>query len=205
MSESSWLIFHQNSRIRKFLTRILATKFWDRFTLMLIFSNGVLLVVDNPVVEKSQSLKTFTGTLTLVFTIIFVCEMVCKIISCGFLFNSINNDKAYIRSYWNIVDFVVVNFGAWVLVDVNNTKLKSFLVMRSFRALRPLKVINKNEQLKIIVNTLFQIIPQLGNVVTIMSVVIVCVAISLKETFKGTFYGCYSENGVQEYSRVGLV
>ena len=156
-------------------------------------------------VEKGEQLKQVTHIMGVGFTLIFLCEMACKIISMGFLFNSVNNDKAYIRSYWNIVDFIVVTFGALVLVEKDNTKLKSFLVMRSFRALRPLKVINKNEELKIIVNTLFQIIPQLGKVMMILLIVIVSVSIIFQQTFKGTFYSCYDSSGIQQYSRPFLL
>ena len=144
MSESSWLIFHQKSKFRKFLTGILGTKFWDRFTLVLIFVNGIMLAVDNPVQQKSAIMSEITKGLNKTFTIIFLIEMACKIISMGFLFNSVNNDRAYIRSYWNFIDFIVVLFSGVDLVSTNST-FKSFKILRCFRALRPLKVINKNE------------------------------------------------------------
>jgi len=54
MQESSLFIFHQDSKIRKLATRILGTKFWDRFTLILIFANGVNLASDNPLQPKKS-------------------------------------------------------------------------------------------------------------------------------------------------------
>lgn len=139
-------------------------------------------------------MTVITKSLNKTFTIIFLIEMACKIISMGFLFNSVNNDKAYIRSYWNIIDFIVVMFSGVDLVSTNST-FKSFKILRCFRALRPLKVINKNEQLKIIVNTLFQIVPQLGKVIGLLFMIILLFASLLMQVFKGEFYHCYSANG----------
>ena len=57
------------------------------------------------------------------------------------------NKNAYIRNRWNVLDFVVVNF-AWI----KKLKLSPFdlTAMRSLRIMKPLKMISKNKNLKVI-------------------------------------------------------
>jgi hypothetical protein len=80
-----------------------------------------------------------------------------KIVSVGFIFNNRNPGLAYIRSYWNIIDFIVVWSSA---ISIMKPELRVYLKsLKVFRALRPLKVINKNKDLKVIVYTLFKVVP----------------------------------------------
>ena len=62
--------------------------------------------------------------------------------------------------------------------------------LRALRALRPLKVISRNEGLKIVVNALFAAIPSLGHVILISSLAVFVFGIIGINFFKGTFYFC---------------
>lgn len=159
MKESSLLVFHQDWAIRHSFTAILSSQYWDKFTLFLIFGNGIMLAIDSPLNDQSNDSAQKTRYINTIFTIVFLIEMFMKLVSLGFVFNHRNNSNAYIRSYWNIVDFIVIMPGAIVLFTNDNSVMQGFQAIKSFRALRPLKVINKNEQLKIIVMTLNQIVP----------------------------------------------
>jgi hypothetical protein len=48
-----------------------------------------------------------------------------KVVSLGFIFNHKNNKNAYIRSYWNVVDFIVILPGAIVLFNSDSEIVKS--------------------------------------------------------------------------------
>jgi len=90
---------------------------------MLIFANGINLALDNPLSDKSSILPTITKTVNMVFTVIFLIEMAMKMISLSPLFNSKNQNLAYISSSWNHLDFVVVVSGAidlWFLENSNS-------------------------------------------------------------------------------------
>ena len=72
-------------------------------------------------------------------------EAVIKIIVMGFVFGK----KAYLKDAWNILDFIIVSFTIinWILESVLSGKSQvSFLRgFRALRALRPLRVVSKNE------------------------------------------------------------
>ena len=58
-------------------------------------------------------------------------EFLCKVIAQGF----IGNHGAYLTSYWNVLDFVVVVTGLAVLMD---SSLENISSLRLIRILRPL-------------------------------------------------------------------
>ena len=69
-------------------------------------------------------------------------EFFIKVISNGLCFNYRDNNIAYFRSWWNILDFIVLATSISVLVFGDSvTFLKS---IRILRALRPLRVISRN-------------------------------------------------------------
>jgi hypothetical protein len=60
----------------------------------------------------------------------------------------LNGRESYFRDYWNLIDFgiVVVSVLSCALPNVDLSVLK---IIRLFRAIRPLRVISKNEGLKV--------------------------------------------------------
>lgn len=94
--------------------------------------------------------------LDLTFTIIFSLELALKVISSGFIYNHDNNNNAYLRNSWNVLDFVVVSTSIIDQSGITNIpSLKALKTLRVLRALRPLRVVSRNENLKIIVDALF--------------------------------------------------
>lgn len=57
--------------------------------------------------NPNSLLATVLYYLDLTLTIIFIIEALVKIIAFGFLFNG---NESYLRSPWNIMDFVIVGF-----------------------------------------------------------------------------------------------
>ena len=95
-------------------------------------------------------------------TVVFGIEVALKVITYGFLFNG---QYSYLRSFWNILDFFVVITS--VLSMSGNDTLSVFRILRLFRVLRPLRVIARNEGLRIAVQTLIKGIPNLVNLVIV--------------------------------------
>lgn len=115
--------------------------------------------------------------------------MFMKMVSVGFIFNYNKPGQAYIRSYWNIIDFIVVWSSA---ISIMKPELSVYLnSLKVFRALRPLKVINKNKELKVIVYTLFKVVPQLGNMIILALLFILIMGVVMMQIFKGGFYECF--------------
>mmetsp|Transcript_34050 Transcript_34050/g.33235 ORF Transcript_34050/g.33235 Transcript_34050/m.33235 type:complete len:114 (-) Transcript_34050:1194-1535(-) len=97
------------------------------------------------------------------FTGIFVIEALLKIIAFGFLFNG---KKSYLRNYWNILDFFVVTISL-ASYGLDKFGLRIVKVFRILRVLKPLRVISRNEGLKLSLNSLFVSISALMNLVLI--------------------------------------
>jgi len=68
--------------------------------------------------------------------------------------------------------------------------LKSFKVMRSLRALRPLRVIGRSEALRVAIGSLFGALPAIFNGITICSLIVFIYAIIGISFFKGKFWSC---------------
>jgi len=103
------------------------------------------MAVENPLNRHDGWIHFMLMGLDYVTTVVFVFEVVVKIITWGFL---LNGPKSFIRDTWNVVDFfiVVVAIVSLFPMPVNLTFLK---VIRMGRLLRPLRVISKNENLKL--------------------------------------------------------
>lgn len=96
--------------------------------------------LENP---KSEKMKVL-DQIDLVFTSIFCFEAVLKIIALGFI---INGRRSYLRDSWNVLDFLIVVLSVVSLsLDANLSFIK---VLRVARILRPLRLIQRAQGLKI--------------------------------------------------------
>jgi len=129
--------------------------------------------------------------MTTIISMFFVGEAVIKIISMGFIIG----DNTYLKDSWNILDFVIVcsSILNWFF---DYFFKKSFTFMRGFRALRalrPLRMISKDEGMKTIVNSLLKAIPSLFNVALINILFFVVFGILGVQIFKGQIGYCNDE------------
>ncbi|EAR90226.2 cation channel family transporter (macronuclear) [Tetrahymena thermophila SB210] len=188
---SSCFMFHKNSFIRKNCIRLIETNYWDNFFLVHIVFSSIQLALDNPLYDPNSIFKQVLQILNFYFTVVFCVEAAIKIIAYGFLYNFTKPDQAYLRSPWNILDFFV---NICAIVDLSGflstQSLKSLKSLRVFRALRPLKIITKNESLKLLVNSLFQTIPVLTSLAFVILIMTWIFAIFLMSSFKGELQYC---------------
>ena len=133
----------------------------------------------------------------MIFTILFFLECSVKIIALGFLFCYLEEEgrEAYLRSAWNILDFIVVAASMTDLMFMisgtsSGGALKSLKALRVLRALRPLRVIGRNEGLRLVVNALLSSIPAMTNVLMVCLLFLMIFAIMGINFFKGQFYKC---------------
>jgi hypothetical protein len=113
--------------------------------LSLIAISSIMLALDNPLNDPASLIVEILYYIDSAFTLIFVCESCFKMIANGFLFNG---EGSYLRSGWNLIDFLVVIFSIISLI-ITNTKLKIVKIFRLLRVLRPLRMISRNKGLKI--------------------------------------------------------
>ena len=157
--------------------------------LFFIIFSTITLAIENPLNDPSGKLYEVLGYMDIALTAIFALEMVLKIISFGFIFNG---KKSYLRNSWNIIDFTIVTFS---LIDLSadNLELGIFKVLRLLRVLRPLRIISKNEGLKISIGALIIALPQVFNVLLISGLFFLIFGILGLNYFKGIFFSCNKE------------
>jgi voltage-dependent calcium channel T type alpha-1G len=114
--------------------------------------------------------------------------MIMKMVAFGLLFNG---DQSYFRISENNLDCLVVTFSlVSIFLPID---LSSFRVLRLLRVLRPIRIISRNEGLKISISSLIMALPQIVNVVLINMLFFVTFSIIGVNMFKGLYYTCVSE------------
>lgn len=119
------------------------------------------MALDTPVLEDPYSKKAIEQII-LVISAAFLIECVLKIFVLGF----IGGRYAYLKDPFNGLDFVIVCISvlSFVLESTNKGDLNFMKAFRALRALRPLKLVSKNEGMKNVINSLLSSIPALINV-----------------------------------------
>jgi hypothetical protein len=101
---------------------------------------SICLAFENPLNDPEGTTKTVLNLIDYVTTVFFVIEVLLK----GFAIGPV----AYIKDPWNLMDFVIVITSLIAFIP-NKINMNSFKVLRMARLLRPLRIISRNENLKI--------------------------------------------------------
>jgi hypothetical protein len=81
---------------------------FERFVIFLIMINSILLLIfDYSDRDSKHSYNWILDTISKAITITFQIEAIIKIISMGFILHP----YAYLRDWWNVIDFIIVICG----------------------------------------------------------------------------------------------
>ena len=156
--------------------------FFDYLSLFVIIANTVLILISDP--TDANNYGNITDNYFLYF---YTVECVLKIIAFRFW----ASEDAYIRDYWNILDFFVVIVG-WILFIVekalNGTKISGLAGLRAFRILRPLKTVKRFKGLKKLVTALLLSLGHLGETGIVLFFFFLIFAIGGRQMWQGLFY-----------------
>lgn len=95
---------------------------------------------------------------------------------------------------WNILDFLVVVISiASVSLPQDGLDLGTLKILRMGRLFRPLRVLSRNEGLKISIQALFVSIPAITKLMLIVGLFFVIFAIMGVTLFKGEFQSCSTD------------
>lgn len=108
----------------------------------------------------------------------FTLEAIFQIIAKGFVFHK----NAYLRNYWNILDFFVVVVS---IINYMPIKLGSLKFMRTFRVLRPLRTIKRLPKMRRLIGTLAYAVRGLSGVVFFIAFIVYLFAIFGLNSFQG--------------------
>jgi voltage-dependent calcium channel L type alpha-1D len=100
--------------------------------------------------------------------------------------------KTYLHDAWNCLDFVIVFFSVvnWIMDAAGLQDISFVKGFRALRALRPLRMVSKNEGIKTVVNSLLLSIPTLLNVMLIILLFLLVFGILGVQMFKGSMGVC---------------
>jgi hypothetical protein len=150
-----------------------------------IFVSSIHLVLENPLNDPSGKLSYVLIYIDYVLTTIFALECVLKLIAFGFFIE----EDSYFRNFWNIMDFTIV-ITSLLSASLPTLNLNVLKVIRLFRILRPLKLIAKNDGLKVSIQALMISIPNILNLLLISSLFFLIFMIIGVNFFKGLLYYC---------------
>ena len=106
-------------------------------------------------------------------------------IALGFLFNGGNS---YLRNSWNVLDFLIVIFALFSQgLDANISFIK---VLRVARILRPLRLIQRAQGLKIAIQSLFKALPDIFRLQVVVFFVMFMISILLTTLLSGKLSHC---------------
>ena len=155
---------------------------FDNLSLLIIIANTILILISDPTDPNNIGNKTDKY-----FLFFYTIEAVLKIIS----FTFISAEDAYIKDYWNILDFFVVIVGWISLVlefAMNGKKISGLAGLRAFRILRPLKTVKRFKGLKKLVTALLASIGHLGETSIILFFFFLIFSIAGTQMWQGIFY-----------------
>jgi Ion transport protein len=182
-------LFSMSNKLRLFCDRLISYPAFEYTILAFILASSLFLAIENPLDSQTSTKSIILSYLNLCMTIIFALEILAKIISKGLL---INGKDSYLRSYWNALDFIIVILSI-VSECFLHSKLKIFKILRMIKILRPLRVIGRNEGLKLAVDTLIHVIPNVFNVSIISLIFYMIFGVFCVTFTKGELYYCYTE------------
>lgn len=102
-----------------------------------------------------------------VFGIIFNIEMILKLLALG---------CGYFSSYWNLFDaFIVIGTDMGLVLkylNVGGNISSATSVVRGFRIMRIFRLVRASVSIKLIIDTLINILPQITNIMSLMGILL---------------------------------
>ena len=115
----------------------------------------------------------------------FAVEASLKIIAYGMI---LNGKDSYLRDAWNILDFIIVVFSLLGLVI--SADLSVVKVLRVARILRPLRLIQRAEDLKIAALSFIRALPQILRLYVIILFCMLIISILMTSLLSGKLFHC---------------
>ncbi|XP_065647835.1 voltage-dependent L-type calcium channel subunit alpha-1D isoform X2 [Hydra vulgaris] len=189
---SSLFLLSPKNKIRLLAAKITKAKLFEYFILLTIIVTCVIMALDVPLPNQDKSaMNKFSDDAEYYLIAIFASEALLKIVANGFVLHP----HSYLRSLWNVIDFVVVIISIATLPQVmpnsNQVNVKS---LRAVRVLRPLKFITGVPSLHIIMTSIMKAVAPLLQVLYLLSFVIgIYAIIGLEFMVERFHYTCKSE------------
>lgn len=157
--------------------------------LFAVAASSVLLTLEAPETQDSlgSSMLKMIAAMDIVFLVVFTLEFLVKIIAHGLFIPR----EAYLRSGWNWLDFVVLIVS---FVSLGGGAGNTGKMLRIGRILRPLRMINRNEGLKVIVDAVLRAVQPVSYTAALLLVYFFTFGMVGMDSYMGLFWRCNDSN-----------
>lgn len=140
--------------VRRKCHSFVTDKRFDFCITVVIILSSIALALDDPLRDPTSSAANALRVLNYMFTSIFLLEFAVKVVGLG--------PKKYFQDRWNLLDFTAVVASILELSSVDGGS--TLRVIRAFRVVRPLKMITKFPEIKVVVDALLLSLPSVADV-----------------------------------------
>ena len=169
---------------RLFALRVVIHPYFEFVVLLAIMASSVLLAMETHTWPVPGSETEFWFKLVdIFFTVCFTCEMLAKM----YAFGLYKSRGAYLRSYFNLLDVMVVFSSLFTMAMGGGGALRS---LRLLRALRPLRSIHRLPKLRLVINAVMASIPAIWHVCILGICLGIVLSIMGMELFQGKLWYC---------------
>eukprot|EP01065_Artemidia_motanka_P040131 TRINITY_DN4976_c0_g3_i1.p1 TRINITY_DN4976_c0_g3~~TRINITY_DN4976_c0_g3_i1.p1 ORF type:complete len:2745 (+),score=778.15 TRINITY_DN4976_c0_g3_i1:71-8236(+) len=187
--EKSCACWDAGGDFRRHCIQIIDNVWFERVILLSIGLNCITLAMDDPSYSSQEVVKDLLGVSSWVFLGIFTVECGLKIVAMGFVMHR----GSYLRSSWNIIDFTAVMVGLTQAVGISAFKLT---VLRALRILRPLRMVSRLKELRLLIQTLATSLPLIADVFLLLGFLVCIFAILGTQIWAGALHHkCYIPRG----------
>ena len=165
-NNTSLYLFHEKSRVRRNAWRLIRWRWFDRAVMGAIVVNCVFLAMYDPTQPDDSGGNQMLNMVEMAFTVVFTVEFVIQIVARNFLIGP----GAYLKNPWFFLDFVIVVAGwlALIFAIVGMAGGGNVSGIRTLRALKPLRTISGVPGLRVLVTTIVDSTPFVGNACLIL-------------------------------------
>ncbi|XP_074555209.1 sodium channel protein type 4 subunit alpha B-like [Halichoeres trimaculatus] len=178
------------SNLRRTCLSIVQHRAFEAFIILIIVLSSAALIFEDIHLPQRRDLEMVVAIADLVFTFIFLVEMLLKWSALGL--------KRYFTDAWCWLDFLILSVSLACLATdlLGLSKLGAFIC--SLRALMPLRIINRIQGLKVVVQTFLRSLPSLFNAALVSLTIWLVFSIMGVNMFAGKFSYCFNETS-EEY------
>ena len=187
----------RNNPLREFCFRIADDKRFEYGIMMLIVVSSIIMATESPSQMEKKDVADTLEAIDAVFTTIFCVEMLIKLAAIGIA----RHPGSYCSDPWNVLDGTIVLLSI-VSMPLSSMNLGWVRAVRTVRVLRPLRVISRVPELKLVVNALLRSVPGLGNVLFVSLLFWLIFGILAMQLFMGKFYRC--DDGTEDNPAIAL-
>ena len=190
LASSLW-VMSPRSQVRKLAIRIMDHRYFDNIILLVIILNCVTLAMADPSLKDVSEIQKMLHISEVAFLIIFTIELLVKVTALGFLLHQ----GAYLRGYWNALDFVVVVSG---YLQILSNGVNNLTMLRALRVCRPLRMAGRLKEVRLLMATLGSSLPLMVDVFVLLGFLVWVFAVLGLQLWSGSLhYRCYIAVGTR--------